>query len=223
MTTATMTTANMTTARTQLYLISPPLTDEVAPFAAALTAALDAGPVGCVRLRFAAADEAVIAAAADQLSPICHDRGVALVIEDYFRMVQPCGLDGVHLSQAVRQTPEARDAVGPSGILGVDCGASRHTGMIAAERGADYVSLGPLAAPAALQTSELAEPALFRWWQDVIETPVVAEGGITPEIAATLTGAADFIGADDAVWRHPDGPAAGVAEMLAVLRAAVSG
>lgn len=207
----------MTTAHTQLYLISPPLTADLDPFAGALAAALGAGPVGCVRLRFAAADEPVIAAAAEQLSPICHERGVALVIEDYFRMVRPCGVDGVHLGQAVRHLSEAREAVGPDGILGVDCGASRHNGMIAAERGADYVSLGPLAAPEALQTSDLAEPALFRWWQDVIETPVVAEGGITPAIAASLAGAADFIAVDDPIWRHPDGPAAGVAEMLAAL------
>ena len=58
----------------------------------------------------------------------------------------------------------------------------------------------------------------FTWWQAVMEIPCVAmaePGGepvslddVTPLVAA----GADFVALDDAVWQHPDGPAAAVAD-----------
>ena len=41
----------------------------------------------------------------------------------------------------------------------------------------------------------------------MIEVPVVAEGGITPEVAAALAGAVDFVALGDELWSAPDGPA----------------
>lgn len=193
----------------RLYLITPPVIDPPR-FADVLAAALDAGDVGCVRLRLPSATETELTRAIEALRPICHARDVALVVSDYARLVPDAGLDGVHFETAGAFTAEARDIVGADAIIGVSCGASRHRGLVVGERGADYVAFGPVAAPSALHSGDLAAPELFGWWQEMIELPVVAEGGVTPETAARLVGLADFIALERDVWDHPGGPAAGV-------------
>jgi thiamine monophosphate synthase len=37
----------------------------------------------------------------------------------------------------------------------------------------------------------------------MIEVPVVAEGGITPEVAAALAGTIDFIALGEEIWSPP--------------------
>jgi thiamine-phosphate pyrophosphorylase len=200
----------------RLYLITPPAF-EPAAFAPLLAAALDAGGVACVRLDLVG-DEAAIRRAAGALRPVCVARDVALVIADHLRLVGPLGLDGVHLADgsaaAVRR---AREALGPEAIVGAGAGASKHRGMTAAEAGADYVALGPVAA-GALGTGEEADADLFAWWSEMIETPSVAEGGLTLDAARALAPLADFLAPREAVWDAPEGPAAAVRAFADALR-----
>lgn len=197
----------------RLYLITPPVF-EAAAFAEALKAALDAAPVACVRLSMDA-DEEAIRRAADALLPVCAAREVALVIAEHLRLVKPHGLDGVHLSDAAPAAiRKAREALGESRIVGASGGTTRHRAMNAAEAGADYVALGPVRA-GALGDGKEASAELFDWWDAMIETPSVAEGGLAPEIAPSLK--ADFFAPRRSVWEHPDGAAAGVAAYAAAL------
>ncbi|MCI4661523.1 MAG: thiamine phosphate synthase [Neomegalonema sp.] len=191
---------------TQLYLTTP-FMFEPRRFADDLSAALDAGPVACVRLRLRGASEDELKFAIETLRPICHSREVALIIADYYKLAAQTGLDGVHFEEAAPDIEEARKALGPDASIGASCGTSRHRGMSLGERGTDYVSFGPVRAPANLHNGELATRSLFEWWQAMIEIPVVAEGGITPDVAAELVGAADFVASCRAVWQHPEGPA----------------
>ncbi|MGD1868773.1 MAG: thiamine phosphate synthase [Neomegalonema sp.] len=193
----------------KLYLVTPFLFGP-APFAEELARALDAGPVACVRLQLRGVSESELKFAIDQLRPVCHSREVALVLLEYDRVVKEMDLDGVHFDPGQNRQTEARSLLGSDKIVGVGCGASRHLGMTAAERGADYVSFGPVSVDPALKSGNLAESDLFAWWQAMIEAPVVAEGGMTPQIASQLVGSADFIAANRSVWRHPEGSAAGV-------------
>ncbi|MGE0046582.1 MAG: thiamine phosphate synthase, partial [Hyphomonadaceae bacterium] len=49
------------------------------------------------------------------------------------------------------------------------------------------------------------------WWQETMQIPCVAIGGINHENAEGLARAgADFVAVSAGVWDHPDGPAAGV-------------
>lgn len=199
----------------RLYLLTPRLT-EAAPFADTLAAALDAAPVACVRLRVAAEGEDALRRAADHLREVAHARDVAIVLTDHYRLAGPLGLDGVHLDDARLPVREARKELGPDAVVGAFAGASRHQGMTAAEAGADYVAFGPVAATG-LGDGAVAEAELFAWWAEMIETPVVAEGGVTEPIARSLAATADFIAADAAVWDHPEGPAAGAKAFAAIL------
>lgn len=200
----------------RLYLVTPPLT-EVEPFLPQLNAALAAAPVACVRLNMAVQDEDQIRRAADQVREACHARDVAITLTDHYRLVAPLGLDGVHLENPRLTVREVRKALGGDMIVGGYAGASRHEGMTMAEAGADYVSFGPVG-ETPLGDGAVADEALFSWWAEMIETPVVAEGGVTLENAPALAAVADFLCVGAAVWDHPDGPADAVKAFAAILK-----
>ena len=90
--------------------------------------------------------------------------------------------------------------------------------MTAAEIGADYVSFGPVGATG-LGDGSAAPLDLFAWWSEMIEVPVVAEGGLTPELAADLAPVADFLALGDELWSHVDGPDIALTGYLERMRA----
>lgn len=189
----------------KLYLITPP-TLALAEFSDTLSGLLDGFEIACVRLTLATTSEETLSRAADTLRAICHARDVPLVITDHFRLVEPLGLDGAHLGDGARQIRAVRKALGTEAILGAYSHISRHDGMTAGEIGADYISFGPLS-QSTLGDGALAPFELFHWWSEMIEIPVVAEGGLTPEIAEDLSRSADFIALGDELWSHPEDPA----------------
>ena len=199
--------------RPQLYLVTPPEFDPEA-FAPELARALDAGPVACVRLALASQSEDRLLRAADALREVAHARDVPLVIDRHVELALRAGLDGVHLPDGPGGVRKARAALGADAILGAFCGASRHAGLSAGEAGADYVALGPVGG--ALGTGDRAEPELFEWWSEIVEVPVVAEGGLTPELVASLAPLVDFFALGEEVWTAPD-PLAALAELRAAL------
>ena len=130
---------------------------------------------------------------------MAHARDVPLVVADHFRLVGRLGLDGVHLGDGSRQVRAVRKALGGDAIVGAYARASRHEGMTAGEVGADYVSFGPVG-ESGLGDGQVAPLELFEWWSEMIEVPVVAEGGLTPELAGALSGKADFIALGAELW-----------------------
>ncbi|MDF1715732.1 MAG: thiamine phosphate synthase [Antarcticimicrobium sp.] len=186
----------------QLYLITPP-TFDLAAFPDRMARVLDGVEIACIRLTLASRDEDEIARAADALREVSHVRDIALVITDHVLLAQRLGLDGVHLSDAARSVRATRKTLGADAIVGSFCGTSRHDGMTAGEAGADYISFGPVGATA-LGDGTMAEPELFEWWSNMIEIPVVAEGGLTPETVAALAPMTDFFGVGDEIWGADD-------------------
>ncbi|MGD9863340.1 MAG: thiamine phosphate synthase [Pseudodonghicola sp.] len=186
----------------QLYLITPPAFD-LDIFPDRMARVLDAAEIACIRLTLATRDEDDIARAADALREVSHARDIALVITDHLLLAQRLGLDGVHLSDAAKSVRAARKELGADAIVGSFCGTSRHDGMTAGEAGADYVSFGPVGATA-LGDGSVAEAELFEWWSQMIELPVVAEGGLTPELVAQLAPVTDFFGIGDEIWGAED-------------------
>jgi len=186
----------------QIYLVSPPTLDPDA-FSGQLARILDTTEIACFRLSLAtnAADD--ISRAADALRQTCHARDVAIVLSTHFRMVSDLGLDGCHLADGGRAMREVRKTLGSDAIIGAHCGSSRHTGLSAGEAGADYVAFGPIG-ESALGDGTVASPELFEWWSEMIEVPVVAEGGLTPQKAGALAHATDFIALGPELWDSPD-------------------
>ncbi|MGV6848306.1 MAG: thiamine phosphate synthase [Marinibacterium sp.] len=186
----------------QLYLISPPAfePDSFVPILAGL---LDQVPVACLRLALAGNDEDRLARAGDALRAVAHDRDVAIVVSDHVLLAEKLGLDGVHLTSPGRGVREARKALGPDAIVGSFAGASRHDGLVAGEAGADYVSFGPVGG-AGLGDGSRADREIFEWWSEMIEIPVVAEGGLDAALVRDLAPVSDFLAIGEEIWTADD-------------------
>ncbi|MGR3467473.1 MAG: thiamine phosphate synthase [Shimia sp.] len=184
----------------QLYLITPPQI-ELSRFPGLLAECLDAVPIACVRLSLATTDADALSRAADAIRGTCHERDIACVIGAHVGMVERLGLDGVHLSDGARSVRKARKALGEDAIIGAFCGTSRHDGMTAGEIGADYISFGPVHDELG---GETAPEDMFAWWSDMIELPVVAEGGLSPAHVAALAPHVDWFAFGPEVWQADD-------------------
>ena len=186
----------------QIYLITPP-EFELSTFPGLLARVLDSTEIACIRLSMATRDEDRISRAADTVREIAHARDVALVIKEHVLLAQRLGLDGVHLTDGARSVRKARKDLGADAIVGAYCGQSRHDGLTAGELGADYISFGPVG-ESPLGDGSHAETELFEWWSQVIEVPVVAEGALSPETVASLSGYTDFFGIGEEIWSTDD-------------------
>ena len=198
---------------TRLYLITPPALDPDR-FAKELEAALAGGDVACLQLRLKDIDDDAIRRAAMLLKPIAQDRVVACIMIDRPDLAAELDCDGVHVGEEDMPYAEARRLLGPERIVGVTCGASRDRGIIAAEAGADYVAFGAFF-PSMTKTATKyrATPELLADWSETTVVPCCAIGGITQQNCGPLVEAgADFLAVIGAIWSHPKGPRAAVAE-----------
>lgn len=208
----------------RLYLITPPRIDDLAAFGRAVAAALDAGDVSALQIRLKDVPDEVIAAAVDVLTPIAHARDVAIILNDRPDLAARYGCDGVHIGQGDGSYAQARKLVGAERIIGVTCHDSRHLAMEAAEAGADYVAFGAFFPTTTKDAPTRAEPEILTIWQETMEVPCVAIGGITAgNVAIVAAAGADFAAVSAGVWAHPDGPAAAVKAITAAIAGAASG
>ena len=194
----------------RLYLITPPKID-LATFPALLARTLEAGDVACVQLRLKDVGDDTVRRAIDALRPVVQSREVAFILNDRPDLAASGGCDGVHIGQEDTPYAQARKIMGRDAIVGVTCHDSRHLAMVAGEDGADYVAFGAFFDTQTKEPKARAEPEILSWWQEMMEVPCVAIGGITVENGAVLVEAgADFLAVSGGVWNHADGPAAAV-------------
>ena len=88
--------------------------------------------------------------------------------------------------------------------------------MAAGEAGADYISFGPVG-DLGLGEETRAERDLFAWWSEMIELPVVAEGGLDRDLIESFAPVTDFFAIGPEIWRAED-PDAALADLTAPLR-----
>ena len=201
----------------QLYLISP--LDVSGAFPERLARALDCAPVAAFQFRVKGLDDHAAARVAEPLLEICAARDVTFIVNDSISLAKRLGADGVHLGQSDGSVAEAREALGREAQIGVTCHASRHLGIDAGEAGADYVAFGAFFPSTTKTTEHQAELELLEWWQQIMEVPCVAIGGITPGNCSPLIKAgADFLAVSAAVWNGDEAQA--VRDFAAAIAAA---
>ena len=207
----------------RLYLITPPRLDDLARFGHALAHALDAGDVAALQIRLKDVPDEVIAAAVDALMPIAQARGLAVILNDRPDLAARLGCDGVHVGPSDASYAEARRAMGKDRMVGVTCHDSRHLAMEAAEAGADYVAFGAFFPTSTKDAPTRADPEILTIWQETMEVPCVAIGGVTAGNARGLAAAgADFLAVSAGVWSYGDGPAAAVKALNAEIAAGLA-
>ncbi|MCG7394338.1 thiamine phosphate synthase [Microvirga sp. ACRRW] len=197
----------------RLYLITPVVED--ASFAPRLAEACKGGAVAAVLLRLGNLDERGLINLVKALAPSAQDHGAALIVTtdgevDIANVAVRGGADGAHVSGAnpadvreLRERLKAERAIGVGGIR------TKDEAMNFGEAGVDYLLFGEPRRDGSLPSLDsVSERAA--WWAEIFETPCVA---YAPDLEAVETLAAtqaEFIALGDAVWNHPDGPAAGV-------------
>jgi len=113
--------------------------------------------------------------------------------------------------------------MGKDRIVGVTCHDSRHLAMEAAEAGADYVAFGAFYPTTTKDPKTRCELEILTIWQESMQTPCVAIGGIGVAQAREVARAgADFVAVSAGVWSNGDGPAAAVKALVAEIAAGVA-
>jgi thiamine-phosphate pyrophosphorylase len=170
-------------------------------FAAELPRVLAGADVACFLLR-SDDDDAAVRRVAGVLAPIVRDRGGAFLIDGRTRLARELDADGAHV--------DAAEGAAARQELGVECGLSRHLAMEAADRGADYVAFGSPGADAAVLD-------MVAWWSPLFVVPCIAWAATIEAAGALARAGADFVAVDDLVWRHAQGPVAGLEAVRSVL------
>jgi thiamine-phosphate pyrophosphorylase len=213
----------MATPLCRLYLITPPRLDDLAGFGRTLAHALDAGDVAALQIRLKGVADDIVRAAVDALAPIAQARGVAVILNDRPDLAAALGCDGVHIGQDDGSFAEARRLMGKDRMVGVTCHDSRHLAMEASEAGADYVAFGAFFPTETKEAIGHPEPEILTIWQEIMQVPCVAIGGVKVENAAILAAAgADFLAVSSGVWSYGEGPAAAVTALNAEIAKGLS-
>jgi len=207
--------------RTRLYLITPPVIEDVPAFAALLETCLEAGDIACLQIRLKQGtdiDEAATRDVGKAVMEICQSRGTLVLINDSPQLAKELGADGVHVGQSDMGVADARALLGDNAIIGATAHNSRHDAMLACEAGADYAAFGAFFPTSTKNAPTQADLETLEIWQELMEPPCVAIGGITLENAQTVIDAgADFIAVSSGVWNHPDGAISAVLAFNALL------
>ena len=203
----------------RLYLITPVLED--ASFAPQLAEACATGAVAAVLLRLAPADERTLINQVKALGAAAQDHGAALIVTsdgkaDLATVAARAGADGVHIPGDPAQVRELRDRLKSERAIGVGHIRTKDDAMTLGEAGVDYLLFGEPRRDGSLPSLEsVVERAA--WWAEIFETPCVAYAPSIEAVEALSSTNAEFVALGDAVWSHPDGPAAGIEAAARIL------
>ena len=202
----------------QLYLITPPQITDLEAYCETLHAALSAAPVACLQIRLknmngGPMENSAIIQASKAIKPICHEHGTLVLLNDNPELAKEVGADGVHIGQNDMDYFSSRELLGGDAIIGVTCHNSKELAFEAASAGADYVAFGAFFETQTKQAKFRADVEILAWWQEAVEIPSVAIGGITLQNASqVIEQGADFIAVSSGVWDYPQGPASAVSQ-----------
>ena len=197
----------------QIYLLTPPVIEDVDAFCETLKTTLAAAPVACLQIRLKDLESSALVQAGKAITAVCHAAGVEVILNDRPELVDEIGADGAHIGQDDMDYFSSREVLGGDAILGVTCHNSKELAFAAAKAGADYVAFGAFFETTTKDAKARAELEILSWWHEAVEIPSVAIGGITVDNAeAVIAAGADFIAVCSGVWDHSDGPAAAVSQ-----------
>lgn len=178
------------------YIIVDTITTETE-----LTTLLSNYSVPCVRLTYNGDEPENLRKKCDQFRLICHDMEVPFILEDNYEIAKSLGLDGVHLNRDNQDAENIIKMATDEFMIGVDCGHSRHAGLISAEMGASYISF-KIPKNQNESESSIIETELFEWWHQTVEISLVAEGCNTLQQMSAVLKISDFISISPTDWRN---------------------
>ncbi|MCF6367755.1 thiamine phosphate synthase [Rhizobium halophilum] len=202
--------------RCRVVLILPP-SDNLDQQATQLEDALAAGDVATVILPQYDRDDQQFQNVAERLVPIVQAHGAAALIAGDSRIAGRAKADGLHFEGGIEDLRDTLAKHTPKMIVGAGGAPDRHRALEIGEAQPDYIFFGKL------DGDIKPEPhpknlGLGEWWASMVEIPCIVMGGsdVSSVLAVAETGA-EFVALRTAVFNHPDGTAAAVATVNALL------
>lgn len=128
------------------------------------------------------------------LVDLCHQYRRPILINDDIVLAKASGASGVHLGQSDGNIRQAREALGPSAIIGNTCHNSLVLAHSACQQTADYVAFGAVFPSTTKPNATHAPLSLIREAKATLPVPVVAIGGINMDNAdQVISAGADMI------------------------------
>ncbi len=163
------------------------------------------GGTKIVQYRSKFSGRALRGAQAKALLELCREAGAAFIVNDDLGLALSVKADGLHVGRDDIGVDRAREALGQSGILGVSCYDSLDLAIVACGKGANYVAFGSTFPSPTKPAAVHAPLALFRQAREMLDIPIVAIGGITPENASGVIDAgADAVAVVSALFGAAD-------------------
>ena len=201
---------------TGLYGVTPEWDDTDRLLQALRDAA--AGGMRSLQLRRKNVPDAVRAAQARALAPLCRELGVVFLINDVGRVAVDVGADGAHVGRDDESLAHIRREAGPDLVLGGSSYDDLARARELLDAGADYIAFGAMftstVKPDTVRAplSVLTEARRLADERDAPRPAVVAIGGITPANAPLVAQAgADAIAVITSLFEAPSIRAAAVA------------
>ena len=144
------------------------------------------GGARLVQYRDKSAATAQRLAQAQALNRLCQHYQIPLIINDDVELAIQVGAAGVHIGREDPAFDTARARLGENALIGVSCYDRLDLALEAERAGADYVAFGAVF-PSPTKPTEIRAPlSLLREARAVLQGPIVAIGGITPDNAPEL-------------------------------------
>lgn len=202
--------------RCRLVLILPQ-GEEAEAQAKILGDALKGGDVASVIIPQYDEEDGAFQKRAALLVPLVQDAGAAALIAGDSRVTGRVKADGIHIAGNLAALAEAVEKFTPKMIVGGGNATERHMALEMGDTNPDYLFFGKL------DGDIKPEPhpknlALGQWWAEMVSIPCIVMGGsdVASVIAVAETGS-EFVALCKAVFSHPAGAAAAVAEVNALL------
>jgi thiamine-phosphate pyrophosphorylase len=140
-----------------------------------------------------------------ELLALCRTAGAPLIVNDDLDLALAIGADGLHLGHGDTALAAARAKLGEGRLLGASCYGRLELALAARSAGADYVAFGS-AFPSATKPGAMPAPlGLYREARALLDSPIVAIGGITLENARIVIEAGvDAVAVISALFDAPD-------------------
>lgn len=198
-----------------IYLVLPG--DEAPALRNSLEEILQGGRIACVLLE-SGAQGGGDPALARELCALTQAHDVAFLVQDDLAAVTAAGADGIHVTGGEVAYAQARRQLGEEAIVGVACATQRHTALVVAEQGADYVAFTRPTRPEGAQADDEAWRDVIAWWSEIVEVPQVAFGAASLAEAGEIAAlGADFVAVREVIWQHEDGPVEAVSALADIL------
>ncbi len=141
---------------------------------------------------------------AKQLLELCKYYQTPLIINDDVELTRKAGADGVHIGKEDTTLKSTRSYLGRK-IIGVSCYNNLDLAIKAQQSGADYIAFGSFFPSNIKPDAVRADKNILNTAKKILQIPIVAIGGISPENGAPLLEAgADYLAVISGLYQSSD-------------------